>query len=56
MDNIVLRATEGNILTNGKIYGRTIYLPSYLDPADFYEIPEEEYFALIQSEEEIVEE
>lgn len=39
----VITATEGHILTNGEIYGRTIYLASDVDPSGFYEITEEEY-------------
>lgn len=39
----VLKATEGHILTNGKVYGRTIYLAEGVDESAFYEITEKEY-------------
>lgn len=46
-----IRATEGHILTNGEIYGRTIYLAEGMDASTFYEMAEEEYEALLNSEE-----
>lgn len=42
----VLKATEGHILTNGKVYGRTIYLAEGMDESAFYEITEEELEAI----------
>ena len=47
---IMLTAAEGKILTNGEIYGSTIYLAEGADEASFREIPVEEYEA-IQAEE-----
>lgn len=38
-----LRASNGHILTNGKIFGRVIYLAEGVDSSTFYEITEEEY-------------
>ena len=38
----VIEATEGHILTNGEIYGRTIYLAEGVDESSFYEITEAE--------------
>ena len=40
---IMLTAAEGKILTNGEIYGSTIYLATGADESAFYEITEEEY-------------
>lgn len=53
-----LTASEGHILTNGKVYGRIILLP---DSAvnDYYEITESEYeeiLAKMEAENGIVEE
>ena len=43
----VLNANEGKILTNGEIYGKTIYLSEQADKNTFYEITEEEYSKII---------
>lgn len=42
---IMLTAAEGKILTNGEIYGNTIYLATDADESAFYEITEEEHNA-----------
>lgn len=47
---IMLTAAEGKILTNGEIYGNTIYLASGADESAFYEITEEEYKAIQEAE------
>lgn len=39
----VLTADEGMVLTDGKIYGRVIYLAQGADASVFYEIPESQY-------------
>lgn len=39
----VLKADEGKILTDGEIYGKTIYLAKNRSPEEFHEITEEEY-------------
>ena len=44
---IMLTASEGHILTNGEIYGSTIYLATDADASAFYEITEAEYEAII---------
>jgi hypothetical protein len=38
-----ITASEGMVLTDGEIYGRTIYLAEGKSEADFYEISEEQY-------------
>ena len=40
---IKIEAGEGKILTDGEIYGRTIYLAKNRSPEEFYEITEAEY-------------
>lgn len=49
-ERIVLNATDGHVLTNGEIYGTTIYLADGLDGADFYEITKAEYDEIMNSE------
>lgn len=43
---IMLTASEGHILTNGEIYGTTIYLATDADASAFYEITVGEYEAI----------
>ena len=38
-----ITASEGCVLTDGEIYGRTIYLAEGKSEDDFYEISEEQY-------------
>ena len=40
---ILLTASEGMILTDGEIYGRTVYLAQGADESRFYEISQEEF-------------
>jgi hypothetical protein len=40
---ITLIADEGKILTDGKMFGRIVYLGAGADPADYYEIDEAAY-------------
>ena len=39
----VLKASEGHILTNGEVFGRTIYLAEGVDENSFYEITGKEF-------------
>lgn len=47
----VIEASVGHILTNGEVFGRTIYLAEGENGEDFYEITDEEYNALQEAEE-----
>ena len=47
----VIEATNGHILTNGEVYGRTIYLAEGESGEDFHEITDEEYEAKMAAEE-----
>ena len=47
----IINASEGHILTNGEIYGKIIYLADGIDESIFYEIPEEEYNAIVSDNE-----
>lgn len=40
---IKLTASDGKVLTNGTEYGKEIYLADTENPANWYEITEEEY-------------
>jgi hypothetical protein len=48
-----IKASEGHILTNDKIYGRIITLSIKDKEEDFYEITEEEYEKLFPKEDPI---
>ena len=47
---IKLTATDGMILTDGRMYGRIIYLANTDNPEDFYEITEAEYNEILARE------
>ena len=47
----ILKASEGFIFTNGKSYGRVIYLAEGMSADGFYEIPMAEYEAMFESAE-----
>lgn len=47
----IIYADEGKILTNGEIYGRQIYLAEGVSEADFHEITEAEYEAILKEQE-----
>ena len=50
MERKVIKANKGMILTDGEIYGTTIYLAVDADETKFIEIPIEEYNLLMESE------
>lgn len=43
MERKVLTASDGMVLTDGKTYGKIIYLAEGADASVWHEIPEEEY-------------
>ena len=47
---VILYAEEGKILTDGGIYGRTIYLAEGRSADEFHEITEEEYNNIVEAE------
>lgn len=46
----VLYADDGYVLTNGEIYGKTLFLADSTSAIDFYEITEEEYQAVLDAQ------
>lgn len=53
---VVIYADEGKILTNGKTYGRQIFLAEGESAEDYYEITEAEYEKIQAEEDEVAEE
>ena len=46
MERQIIKASSGMILTNGEIYGKTIYLAETDSADNYYEITDEEYWEL----------
>lgn len=45
---IILYADEGKVLTDGEIYGSTVYLSEERNFSEFYEITEKEYNEVLE--------
>ena len=50
---IILYADEGMVLTDGNIYGKTLYLADGTDTNSFSEITEAEYENILQEQSEV---
>ena len=48
MGRTILWAAPGMVLTDGRIYGRQIFLAAGMDASAFYEITEAEYNAIME--------
>jgi hypothetical protein len=47
----IIYADEGKVITNGKVYGKIVYLADGDNGEDFYEITDEEYAAIMAEKE-----
>lgn len=50
-DRKILYASDGMVLTDGKTYGKVVYLAEGAEEAVWHEITEEEYESIVTSEE-----
>jgi hypothetical protein len=48
----IIYADEGKVITNGKVYGKIVYLADGDNGEDFYEITDEEYAAIMEAQSE----
>lgn len=53
MARTILTASEDYVLTDGVIYGTKIFLAEQRDPADFYEITQDEYEQIMLEQDEM---
>ena len=49
-----IKAAEGNILTNGEIYGKELFLAEGMEESSFYEITDAEYQQILKKTEEAI--
>ncbi len=49
---MILYADEGKVLTDGEIYGKTVYVAEGKEASEFHEITEAEYKEILKEEEE----
>ena len=47
---MILYADEGKVLTDGEVYGKTVYLAEGRELSEFHEITEEEYNNILEAE------
>ena len=50
-ERVILYADEGMVLTDGEIFGKTVYLADDKDKTSFTEITDEEYEKILAEEE-----
>ena len=50
MERKVLKASEGMVLTNGEVYGKTIYIADDAYESDFTEITQAQYDEVLTKE------
>ena len=51
---IVLHASDGMVLTDGEIYGKTIFLAEGVSPERYHQITEEEYKKILDEQSKMV--
>jgi len=56
MHRVILKATEGMLLTNGEIYGRTVFLGTGDSPDNWWEVTEAQALHNMEQEEKEYEE
>ena len=56
MERVKLKATEGMMLTNGKTFGKVVYLGKQDSPDNWWEITEKEALHSMEGEVEVYEE
>ena len=49
-ERVILTADDGMVYTNGTDYGTIIYLAEGIDPSGYYQITEEQYKTMMESE------